>query len=156
MTGSRDGERCELVDALTRYGAKARADAALLYRRVAFNVRVSNVDAHLRNHGFLWAGHDSWVLSPAYDLNPTPTDLKARILTTNIDLDEGTCSVDLLENTAGFFGLSLKQARAAIREVADVTRTWQAVAQKVGGRRAEIARMASAFEHEDPRTALQL
>jgi len=44
---------------------------------------------HLRNHGFLWAGRDGWVLSPAYDLNPTPTDFKARILTTNIDLDGG-------------------------------------------------------------------
>lgn len=106
MTGSRDGQRGsypELVDALTQHGAKARADAAQLYRRVAFNVLVSNVDDHLRNHGFLWTGHDGRELSPAYDLNPTPTDVKARILTTNIDLDEGTCSVGLLENAAEFF-----------------------------------------------------
>ncbi len=159
MTGSRDGQRGsypELVDALTQHGAKARADAAQLYRRVTFNVLVSNVDDHLRNHGFLWAGRDGWVLSPAYDLNPTPTDVKARILTTNIDLDEGTCSVGLLENAAEFFGLSLKQARATIREVADVTRTWQAVAQEVGCRRAESARMASAFEHDDRDAALRL
>jgi serine/threonine-protein kinase HipA len=159
MTSSRDGERGsypEVVDALTRHGAKARADSAQLYRRVVFNVLVSNVDDHLRNHGFLWAGRDGWVLSPAYDLNPTPADVKARILTTNIDLDEGTCSIDLLESAAGFFGLSLKQARAAIREVAGVTRTWQEVAKEVGGKRAEIARMASAFEHEDLRVALLL
>jgi len=159
MTGSRDGQRGsypELVDALTQHGAKARADAAQLYRRVTFNVLVSNVDDHLRNHGFLWAGRDGWVLSPAYDLNPTPTDVKARILTTNIDLDEGTCSVGLLENAAEFFGLSLKQARATIREVAEVTRMWQAVAQEVGARRAEIARMASAFEHDDLGAALRL
>lgn len=159
MIGARDGERGsypELVDALTQYGAKARADAAQLYRRVTFNVLVSNVDDHLRNHGFLWAGRNGWVLSPAYDLNPTPTDVKARILTTNIDLDEGTCSVGLLEDAAEFFGLSLKQARATIMEVADVTRTWRAVAEEVGGRRAEIARMASAFEHEDLRAALRL
>jgi len=76
MTGSRDGQRGsypELVDSPTQHGAKARADAAQLYRRVTFNVLVSNVDDHLRNHGFLWAGRDGWVLSPAYDLNPTPT-----------------------------------------------------------------------------------
>ena len=42
-------------------------------------------------------GLTGWSLSPAYDLNPVPTDLKARILTTNINLDEGTCSIDLLE-----------------------------------------------------------
>jgi serine/threonine-protein kinase HipA len=159
MTGSRDGQRGsypELVDALTQHGAKARVDAAQLYRRVSFNVLISNVDDHLRNHGFLWSGRDGWVLSPAYDLNPTPTDVKARILTTNIDLDEGTCSVGLLDNAAEFFGLSLKQARVTIREVADVTRTWQAVAQEVGCGRAEIARMASAFEHDDLCAALRL
>jgi hypothetical protein len=51
-----------------------------------------------------------WSLSPAYDLNPVPTDLKARVLTTNIDLDEGACSL------------------------ATATATWRSVAQKVGAR----------------------
>jgi serine/threonine-protein kinase HipA len=51
MTGSRAGQRGsypELVDALTQHGAKARPDAAQFYRRVVFNVLVSNVDDHLR------------------------------------------------------------------------------------------------------------
>lgn len=159
MTGARDGERGsypELVDALTAHGAQAKEDAQQLYHRVVFNVLVSNVDDHLRNHGFLWAGPGGWVLSPAYDLNPTPVDVKARILTTNIDLDEGTCSVELLQEAAEFFGLGSGQARTIIREVAEVTRTWQAVATEVGARRTEITRMASAFEHEDLQTALKL
>jgi len=159
MTGSRDGERGsypELVDALTAHGARAKEDARQLYRRVVFNVLVSNVDDHLRNHGFLWTGQGGWVLSPAYDLNPTPVDVKARILTTNIDLDEGTCSVELLQDTAGYFGLGDRQAYTIIREVAEVTRTWQAVATEVKARRAEITRMASAFEHEDLEAALKL
>jgi serine/threonine-protein kinase HipA len=159
MTGSQDGERGsypELVDALTAHGAQAKEDAWQLYRRVVFNVLVSNVDDHLRNHGFLWSGQGGWVLSPAYDLNPTPVDVKERILTTNIDLDEGTCSVELLQDTAGYFGLGDGQARTIIREVAEVTRTWQAVAIEVGVRRAEITRMASAFEHEDLEAALIL
>ena len=83
-------------------------------------------------------------------------DVKARILTTNIDLDEGTCSVELLQEAAEFFGLGSGQARTIIREVAEVTRTWQAVATEVGARRTEITRMASAFEHEDLQTALKL
>jgi serine/threonine-protein kinase HipA len=159
MTGSRDGERGsypELVDALTAHGAQAKEDALQLYRRVVFNVLVSNVDDHLRNHGFLWSGQGGWILSPAYDLNPTPVDVKARILTTNIDLDEGTCSVELLQETAGYFGLGDRQSCTIIREVAEVTRTWQAVAAGVGARRAEITRMASAFEHEDLQAALKL
>ncbi|QIB66875.1 type II toxin-antitoxin system HipA family toxin [Kineobactrum salinum] len=159
MTGSQDGERGsypELVDALTAHGVQAKADAVQLYRRVAFNVLVSNVDDHLRNHGFLWAGQGGWVLSPAYDLNPTPVDVKVRILTTNIDLDEGTCSVELLEEASEYFGLSLKAARVVIHEVAEATRTWQSVAEAVGARRTEIARMSSAFEHGDLQAALQL
>lgn len=159
MLAARDGERGsypEIVDALTQHGAQAKADAQALYRRVVFNVLISNVDDHLRNHGFLWQGREGWVLSPAYDLNPVPTDLKARILTTNIDLDEGTCSTDLLQASAEFFGLSLAQARGVIREVASVTATWKEVARQVNARPAEIQRMASAFQHDALEQALVL
>ena len=159
MTGSKDGERGsypEIVDALTQHGAQAKTDASALYRRVAFNVLISNVDDHLRNHGFLRFGRAGWTLSPAYDLNPVPTDVKARVLTTNIDLDEGTCSVDLLEAASEYFGLGLVAARATIKEVAMVTATWRETAKKTGARSAEIARMASAFEHEDLKLALAL
>lgn len=82
--------------------------------------------------------------------------LKARVLTTNIDLDEGTCSLDLLESASGFFGLTLAQARAVIKEVAAVTATWRDTAKAVGARSAEISRMASAFEHDDLTRALTL
>ena len=152
MTGSKDGETGsypEIVDALSRHGARAKADAQGLYRRVAFNVLISNVDDHLRNHGFLWHDRTGWSLSPIYDINPTPTDLKARVLTTNIDLDEGTCSIDLLEEAAEYFGLGLKPARAILKEVASATAAWQEVAGEAGARASEITRMASAFEHDD-------
>ncbi len=156
MMAARDGERGsypEIVDTLVRHGAQAKTDAHALYRRVVFNVLISNVDDHLRNHGFLWFGKTGWSLSPAYDLNPVPTDLKARVLTTNIDLDEGTCSLDLLQSAAEFFGLTLFQAREIIKEVAAVTATWRDTAREVGARSAEINRMASAFEHDDLRGA---
>ncbi|MEO6718015.1 MAG: type II toxin-antitoxin system HipA family toxin [Novosphingobium sp.] len=159
MTGSKDGERGsypEIVDALSQHGARAKADAEQLYRRVTFNVLISNVDDHLRNHGFLWAGKAGWVLSPAYDLNPVPTDIRARILTTSIDLDEGTCSLDLLEAAAEYFGLGLTPARAIISQVAAATRTWRDVARQICARTAEIERMASAFEHDDLGRALML
>jgi serine/threonine-protein kinase HipA len=146
----------EIVDALAQHGAQGKADAHALYRRVVFNVLISNVDDHLRNHGFLWRGKAGWSLSPAYDLNPTPTDLKARVLTTNIDLDEGTCSLDLLEKASEYFALTLPQARAIIKEVAAVTATWRDAAKAVGARSAEINRMASAFEHDDLKRALAL
>lgn len=159
MMGAKDGERGsypEIVDALAEHGAQGKADAHALYRRMAFNVLISNVDDHLRNHGFLWLGKAGWSLSPAFDLNPVPSDVKARVLTTNINLDEGTCSLDLLEEVAGFFALTLTQARAIIKEVATSTATWRETARAVGARPAEINRMASAFEHDDLHRALSL
>lgn len=159
MMAAKEGERGsypEMVDALSAHGAQARTDAHALYRRVVFNVLISNVDDHLRNHGFLWQGKAGWSLAPAYDLDPVPTDLKARVLTTNIDLEEGTCSVDLLEASSEYFGFNLAMARRTIREVAMVTSTWRDVAREVGARSADATRMASAFVHDDLHRALQL
>ncbi|MDX8502459.1 HipA domain-containing protein [Mesorhizobium sp. VK4C] len=159
MMGVKDGEHGsypEMVDALAQHGAQGKSDAHALYRRVVFNVLVSNVDDHLRNHGFLWLGKTGWSLSPAYDLNPVPTDLKPRVLTTNIDLVDGTCSLDLLEAASEFFTLTLDKARTIIKEVATVTATWRDTAKAVGARSAEINRMASAFEHGDLKRALAL
>src|SRR3546814_10472471 len=128
MRGAKDGERGwdpESVDALAQHGAQGKTDAHALYRRAAFNVLISNVDDHLRNHGFLCRGKAGWSLSPAYDLNPVPADLKARVLTTNIDL---------LEVASAFFALPLPQVRAIIKEVAVVTATWRDTAKTVGAR----------------------
>src|SRR3546814_4390678 len=86
-------------------------------------VRISNVDYHLLNLGFLCRGKAGWSLSPAYDLNPVPAYLKARVLTTNIDI---------LEVASAFFALSLTQVRAIIKEVAVVTATWRDNAKTAG------------------------
>jgi serine/threonine-protein kinase HipA len=159
MVSAKDGEQGsypEIVDSLVQHGAQAKTDARALYRRVVFNVLISNVDDHLRNHGFLWLGKNGWSLSPAYDLNPMPSDIKARVLTTNISLDEATCSLDLLESAAEYFSLSLAQARVIIKEVALVTSRWRNIAKEVGARSAEIQRMASAFEHDELKRAIVL
>ena len=157
MTGARDGERGsypELADALARHGADAKTQTAALFRRMVFNVLISNVDDHLRNHGFLMRGPTGWVLSPAYDLNPTPVDLKARILTTNIDIDDGTCSLDLALSVAPYFGLDIRGARRIVTEVAVSVARWRGVAAAAGASPRQADRMASAFEHEDLRQAL--
>src|SRR3546814_19100353 len=104
MMGAKDRERGsypEIVDALAQHGAQGKTDAHAPYRRVAFNVLISNVDDHLRNHGFLWRGKAGWSLSPACDLNPVPAVPKARVPTTNIAHGEGTCSLATREDESG-------------------------------------------------------
>ena len=78
MLGSKDNEGrsyLEIVDALRQHGAAPKANMEALWRRLVFNILISNTDDHLRNHGFLYAGQEGWRLSPAYDLNPVPTAL---------------------------------------------------------------------------------
>jgi serine/threonine-protein kinase HipA len=159
MMGLKDGDRGsypELVDVLTQHGARAAADAEELYRRMIFNILISNVDDHLRNHGFLWIGRGGWTLSPAYDLNPTPTDVRQRILTTNISLDEATCDLELAKSVAEYFGIASARATAIIKQVAVATARWRDVAAACDARPGEIRRMESAFEHADLARALAL
>jgi len=156
---AKDGDRAsyiDIVDELSQHGASTQADSAELFRRMIFNILVSNVDDHLRNHGFLWTGKNGWVLSPAYDLNPTPTDIKQRILSTNISLDEGTCSIELALSQAEFFGLSMSEARNIISAVGAAVSAWRTVAKGVGLSKSQQDRMSSAFEHSDLADAVKL
>ncbi len=144
----------ELADALRRYGADTASDLVGLWRRIVFNVLISNTDDHLRNHGFLYAGPNGWRLAPAYDLNPVPVDVNPRMLTTTIVADEdATASLDLALGVARDFGLRPPEANAIVREVGTAVRRWREVAFDLALTPAECDRMASAFEHEDAEAA---
>jgi serine/threonine-protein kinase HipA len=137
------------------YGAEVSQDLAELWRRMVFNIMVSNVDDHLRNHGFLHDGQNGWRLSPVYDLEPTPVHVKPRILHTRIDFHDGTASLEAAYAVAGEFGLNGKKAASIAREVAESTRNWEREASRFGAKKEEIESMRSAFEHKDLRDALR-
>lgn len=159
MLGAVDNETrsyMEFVDALRQYGAAPKADMHLLWRRIVFNILISNTDDHLRNHGFLYAGPDGWRLAPAYDLNPVPVDIKPRVLATAIDADDGTASLDLALAVLGYFGLEDDEAREIARQVAQAVSSWRQEAARAGFTAGQVERMASAFEHDDLRACLAL
>ena len=158
MLEARDNERrsyLELAEALRSHGAAARLDLAELWRRIAFSVLISNTDDHLRNHGFLYETGRGWRLSPAYDLNPVPTDVGPRVLSTYIDEHDGTASLASALDTAEYYGLSPREARRIAGRVGKAVSEWREVASGLGGSRREIDRMESAFAHEDLKQALQ-
>jgi len=136
----------EFVDVLRQHGAAPKEDMHALWRRIVFSILISNTDDHLRNHGFLYAGPAGWKLSPAYDLNPVPTDIKPRILTTAINLEDTTASLSLALEVAAYFELDTKEARQIATQVGRAVARWRSAAAKIGLRAAEIDRMASAFE----------
>jgi serine/threonine-protein kinase HipA len=139
----------EIADAIRQISASPKEDLEALWRRIVFNVLISNVDDHLRNHAFLYSGLSGWRLAPAYDLNPTPTDIKPRILSTAIDLIDPSASLDLAFGVANYFDLENLQAKKIVKEVGSVTALWHKEASKLKIKNEEINRMASAFEHED-------
>jgi serine/threonine-protein kinase HipA len=119
------------------------------WTRLVFNILISNTDDHLRNHGFLYARQQGWRLSPAYDLNPVPTDMKPRILATAVNEDDNTASLSLELEVAGYFDLDAGQAREVAAQIGQVVAKWRDEAERHGLAKSEIDRMASAFEHED-------
>jgi serine/threonine-protein kinase HipA len=157
MLGAKDREThsyLEIVDALRQNGAAPKADIEALWRRIVFNILISNTDDHLRNHGFLYEGSDGWRLSPAYDLNPVPTDMKPRILTTAINEDDGTASLALAMDVAKYFELDAGKAKEIAKQVGKAVSKWRVEAARHGIAKNEIDRMASAFEHKDLEAAI--
>jgi len=82
-----------------------------------------------------------------------PADIKPRVLSTAIDLDDGTASLQLALGVAAYFELGPDAARRIVAEVGEAVATWRREAAALGLTSAEIDRMASAFEHEDLKAA---
>ncbi|WP_417436799.1 type II toxin-antitoxin system HipA family toxin [Idiomarina abyssalis] len=131
----------EIAEFLSNHGAQTEADLAQLWRRIVFNIAVSNTDDHLRNHGFLLTKH-GWKLSPAYDLNPI---VGKQGLHLNITDTDNALDYQLAFEVKDFFRLSQTQASQIYDEVLNAVKQWQAVAKRLGISRAEQAMKKSAF-----------
>ena len=158
MIGASDNEAhsyLELMDALRQHGAAPNIDGPELWRRIVFSILISNTDDHLRNHGFLLEGQQGWRLSPVYDVNPVPLEIKERILTTAISETDNTASLDLALSVAPEFGLKNIEAKAIAKEAGKAVANWRDVAAEAGITKGQLDRMASAFEHVDLAQALR-
>ncbi len=149
------GSYLELGEIILQHGSSPREDLVNLWKRMVFNIMISNVDDHLRNHGFLYEGTSGWKLSPVYDLEPTPTYIKPRILHTRIDLYDGTASLELAYEVAPEFGIDARAARKIAGEVGMAVKGWRKDAARLGIGKEEIERMNSAFDHSDLRKSLK-
>ncbi|WP_420554653.1 type II toxin-antitoxin system HipA family toxin [Neptuniibacter marinus] len=131
----------EIAEFISNSGAQTKADLAQLWRRIVFNIAVSNTDDHLRNHGFLLT-KNGWKLSPAYDLNPI---VGKHGLHLNITDADNALDYQLAFDVKDFFRLSQTQAMQIYDEVLMAVKQWQTVAKQLGISRAEQAMKESAF-----------
>lgn len=156
MLGANDNEQhsyLEIAYALAQHGSSPNQDMEELWRRIIFTILVSNTDDHLRNHGFVYEPHKGWRLSPAYDINPTPIEIKARILSTAIDFDDSTASIDTALSVIDEFRIKKTRAIEIIQEVSTAVRQWHKITARYALGKREVERMSSAFEHEDANKA---
>ena len=152
MLGARDNEQhsyLEIVDAIRQYGAAPRQDLSQLWQRIAFSIMISNTDDHLRNHGFLQTGGTGWSLSPLFDVNPTPVDIRPRYLNTAIDWEDTSASLDVLRSIAPECGIKTSETNDLLNPIARAVSQWRQTAESFGIGKQEQDRMSSAFEHKD-------
>lgn len=159
LQAPREEERsyAEIADAMRAHGHAPTHDLRQLWRRLVFNLLITNVDDHLQNHGFLHVAHGQWRLAPAFDINPFPD--KARESRTWLSEQDGPITdVRMLLARAAIFALDEAQALAALAEVHAAVTNWRQVAlgPDVGLRPQELGDFAAAFEHEQVRAAAAL
>jgi serine/threonine-protein kinase HipA len=139
--GDYEASYLEIAQFLTDHGGNTQEDLAQLWRRIVFNIAISNSDDHLRNHGFL-LGDRGWHLSPAYDMNPVPT---ATHLHLAIDELDARMDFDVALRVIDLFQLTKDAALRIKREVINSVSHWRIEAKKVGLSRVQQDVMASAF-----------
>lgn len=133
----------ELAEFLQRYGGNnQQKDLTELWKRILFNVAISNCDDHLRNHGFILTPK-GWELSPVYDLTPNPNGTGLKL---NIDESNNTLDIDLVLSTASFYGISDQEANKQVEKLKTIIASWPTRANKLGIPRAEQSMMEAAFK----------
>jgi len=123
-------------------GARPKEDLTELWKRIVFNMAVTNTDDHLRNHAFLFT-KEGWILSPLYDVNPVPYGDE---LSLNVDEGDNRISLELAIRVAPKFGIEEKKATEYAEEILQTVRDhWRNLALQYGLTRGQIEEMRPAF-----------
>ncbi len=137
----------ELAEFIMQQGGEPTQDLEQLWRRIVFFICISNVDDHLRNHGYILQTN-GWKLSPAFDLNPNPNGDGLKL---NISESDNSQDLSLAQEVAEYFRIKPKKADEIIDEVVKAAKHWKKEASHMGISVSEQNRMARAFRIADER-----
>ena len=132
----------EIVDFLTNNGADIENDLTELWRRIVFNIFISNTDDHLRNHGFILTDR-GWILSPVFDINPNEDGSG---LSLNISLDDNALDLDIPLEIAEYFRLNKEIGLKIIDQIRKSVSNWRNVANKYQLPKSEQEFLAKVFD----------
>lgn len=132
----------DIAGFIKSYGADPKADLIELWKRIVFNMAVTNTDDHLRNHAFILA-ENGWKLSPLYDVNPVPYGDELSLL---VNDEDNSISLSLAISVAPRFGIPEEKAQEIADEIADIVKNnWERKAKEYGLSRGQIENMRPAF-----------
>lgn len=139
----------DLAGVIRQHGTQVRSDLHELFRRMVFNILVTNDDDHLRNHGFLYDGN-GWRLSPLYDVVPKPQVGLERRLVLGVGPEGRNATLENALAGAAVFDLSQKEAEALVDEMrAIVAARWEPLFEEAGLGAADRGRFATCFRLAD-------
>lgn len=150
MLGKTDGASAsdeagylDIASFLKSYGARPKEDLAELWKRIVFNMAISNTDDHLRNHGFLLT-KEGWRLAPLYDINPVPYGDTLSLL---VDETSNAISIPAAVCAAPHYGVSRQDAEKMAEKICrTVGEQWEKVAAANGLSREACHYMRPAFD----------
>ena len=131
----------DIVDFILQNCTHVEANLQELYRRVAFNVCIGNSDDHFRNHGFLLTAK-GWMLSPAYDMNPTLNEYQSLLITSTSNKADLRILLDACED----YMIGRKVAEGIIQEVVSTIKDWRSIAIRLGISKREMDMFASVLD----------
>ena len=140
--GAEGASYLDIASFIKSNGATPKQDLVELWKRIVFNMAVSNTDDHLRNHGFLLT-KNGWSLSPMFDVNPS---IYGDMLSLNISEDDNSISFELAIETAKYYDVKLHDAKNIVDDIKKtICGNWQSLAMKYKLGRGAIERMERAF-----------
>ena len=153
-TGDSPGERRDwsyllFADEIRRVSTRPQDDLRELFGRICFNVAVSNLDDHPRNHAVMAKERD-WRLSPAFDLTPSPVVALERRDLAMVCGRYGRYAnkMNLLTET-GRFLLDEEEAAAIFERIARTVREqWHAEMRRAGVSERDCKTIRSAFLYD--------
>lgn len=149
LLGKTDGASAEdgtsymdIANFIKSNGANPKEDLIELWKRILFNMAITNTDDHLRNHAFILSPK-GWTLSPLYDVNPVPYGDEL-----SLNVDELDCRIDinLAISVAPRFGITKPDAEQYANGILSTVRNnWTKIASQYGLTRGQIEDMRPAF-----------
>ena len=150
MLGAHESEAsrysyADLAAVLRQHGTEVRRDLHELFRRMLFNILVTNDDDHLRNHGFLFDGK-GWRLSPLYDVVPKPQVGLERRLVLGVGPQGRDATLPNALAGAAAFALNAEEAMVIVKDMrARVAAGWEQQFKEAMLSSADCGRFATCF-----------